>query len=192
NKVLKKPRKEYYLLYKPKNTISSSNDEKDRLNVVALIDTKQRIYPVGRLDYDTTGLLILTNDGAFTNAMASPSSKVGKIYLVYINGVITSSQIKELEKGVIIDGYKTKPAKVKLVSKDVKNNNSRIKLTLYEGKNHQVKKMIKAIGLEVKKLHREQYGHLQLKGLEPGMYRKITLKEVSQLLEIARNGYLDY
>lgn len=185
-KRLKKEKLEYYILFKPKGVISAASDDKGRTTVVDLIDkARTRIYPVGRLDYDTTGLLLLTNDGEFANKMMHPSNKIKKTYIAFINGLIGAEQIKKLEQGVMIDGYKTAKAKAKILEKDFKNKNSKVQMTISEGKNHQIKKMFEAVGLRVRKLHRQNYGHLNLNGLIPGEYRKLTKNEIEDLLLLA-------
>lgn len=177
---------EYYLLNKPKGVVTTTNDEKGRTTVIDLIDTKTRIYPVGRLDYDTTGILILTNDGELANLLASPSSNVDKTYIAKIEGQISIPSIQALRKGIVIDGVKTKKARVKLKSVDKKKNTSIVELTIHEGKNHQVKKMFEAIGHKVIKLRRERYANLDLKGLMPGEYRPLSIKEVKVLYSLCK------
>lgn len=192
NKKLKKKRKDYYVLFKPKSIISSTSDEHDRTTVVDLIETKERIYPVGRLDYNTTGLIILTNDGDFANLMMHPSSKIKKTYLAYVDGLIEASQAKELERGVMVDKQMTGKAKIKIVEKDFKNENSKVQITISEGRNHQVKKMFEAVGLKVRKLHRQSYGSINLSGLVAGEYRRLNQREVKDLIDLATTGYLQY
>lgn len=177
---------EYYLLNKPKGVVTTTSDEKGRKTVVDLIDTKTRIYPVGRLDYDTTGALILTNDGELANLLMSPNSLVDKTYIAKVEGIVTIPSIQALRKGVIIDGIKTKKAKVKLKSVDKKKNTSVVEITIHEGKNHQVKKMFESIGYKVVKLRREKYANLNLKGLMPGEYRFLTVKEVKVLYSLCK------
>ncbi|MDR3214841.1 MAG: rRNA pseudouridine synthase [Bacilli bacterium] len=185
NKILRRDRLEYYVLYKPKSIISSTSDDKGRDTVIDLIDSKVRLYPIGRLDYDTTGIIILTNDGEFANLMMHPRSKIEKTYLVYVDGLIGAEQIKKLEQGVLIEGRMTSKAKARIIEKDMKHDNTKLRITITEGRNHQVKKMINAIGLNVKKLHREVYGNVNLKGLIPGMYRELKKDEIEQLKLLA-------
>jgi len=180
-------------LFKPKSFISSASDEHDRETVVDLIDeAKGRIYPVGRLDYDTTGLIILTNDGEFANKMMHPSSKMKKSYIAFVDGLIEAEQIKKLEQGVMIDGKKTGKAKAKILHKDFKLKKSKVRIIISEGRNHQVKNMFEAVDLKVRKLHREAYGNLNLHGLVPGEYRKLKLTEVEDLLKLAKGELLEY
>lgn len=184
NKVLSKDEKEYILLYKPRGVVTTTNDDKERKTVLDLIDTTKRIYPVGRLDYDTTGVLLLTNDGELTNILIHPSNNIDKVYIAKINGILNGSQIKMLEKGVLIDDKKTSPCKVKVRKIDKKNNKSLVQLTIHEGRNHQVKKMFESVGFEVIKLKREKFAFLDLGGLKPGEYRKLSIKEVKKLYSL--------
>lgn len=172
---------EYYILNKPRGVISSVSDPCGRRTVVYLIETDARIYPIGRLDYDTTGVLLLTNDGELANKLMHPSSNIEKTYVVKVDGLVTGKDIKTLRNGVIINGNKTYPAKVKLKSYNKKTDKSIVVLTIHEGKNHQVKNMFKVLGYDVLKLKREKYADLGLVGLRVGEYRKLTNKEVSVL-----------
>lgn len=181
NNELKVEDKEYILLYKPRGIITSTKDEKGRKTVLDLIETKKRLYPVGRLDYDTSGLLLLTNDGELTNILSHPSNKIQKVYIAKINEAVDPKKVKSLEKGVIIDGIKTARAKVKIKKIDKKNNKSIIELTIHEGKYHQVKRMFETIGYKVTSLKREKYSFLTLEGLKSGEYRKLSIKEVKKL-----------
>ena len=177
---------EYYLLYKPREVISSAKDEVGRKTVTDLITTSERIYPVGRLDYDTTGLILLTNDGVLTNKLTHPSSHIEKTYVAKVEGLVSGYAIKKLREGIIIDGRKTSKAKVKLKSTDKKNNKSLVELTIHEGRNHQVRKMFEAVGYQVLKLKREKYANLDLRGLKPGEYRKLTNKEIAILYSMVK------
>lgn len=178
---------EYYLLNKPKGVVTTTNDEKGRKTVVDLIDTSTRIYPVGRLDYDTTGVLILTNDGELANLLMKPDSLVDKTYIAKVKGIVQIPDIQKLRNGVVIDGVKTRKAKVKLKSIDKKKETSILELTIHEGKNHQIKKMFEVLGYKVIKLRRERIGELNLKGLLPGEYRKLSIKEVKILYSLCKN-----
>lgn len=177
---------EYYLLYKPREVISSVTDEHNRKTVVDLINTDERIYPVGRLDYDTTGAIILTNDGILANKLMHPSSEIEKKYVAKVNGLVTGYEIKQLRSGVYIDGKKTAKAKVKLKKYDKKTDKSIVELIIHEGKNHQVKKMFESIHHDVLKLKREVYANLDLTGLKPGEYRKLTNKEIAILYSLIK------
>lgn len=182
NKSLKKENKEYILLYKPRGVVTTTSDEKGRKTVLDLIETNKRLYPVGRLDYDTSGLLLLTNDGELTNILIHPKNEIDKVYIAKINGIMNGFEIKTLEKGVLIDGKKTAPCKVKVRKKE--KDSSIIELTIHEGKNHQVKKMFETIGFKVLKLKREKLAFLNLSGLKPGEYRYLSIKEVKMLYSL--------
>lgn len=175
---------EYYILNKPRGVVTTTNDEHGRKTVVDLIDTSTRIYPVGRLDYDTTGLLLLTNDGELANKLMHPSSNIEKTYVAKIEGLISPLSVKKLKSGVVIDGYKTRPAKVKVKKYNKSTNKSIVEITISEGKNHQVKKMFEAVGHHVEKLKREKYAIFDIKSLKVGEYRKLTFKEISILYSL--------
>ncbi len=177
---------EYYLLNKPREVISSASDEHGRLTVVDLIKTSQRIYPVGRLDYDTTGIILLTNDGILANKLMHPSSNIEKKYLAKVEGLVTGYDIKRLREGIIIDGKKTAKCQVNLKKYDKKTDKSFVELTIHEGRNHQVKKMFLSLGHDVVKLKREKYANLDLTGLKPGEYRHLTNKEIAILYSLIK------
>ena len=176
--------KEYYLLNKPRGVLSTVSDDKGRKTVVSLIDTNKRIYPIGRLDYDTTGVLLLTNDGELTNILLHPKYEIEKVYLAKIKGIITGSDIFKLKQGVIIDNIKTSKCRVKLKSFNKKNNTSLVEITIHEGKNHQVKKMFQSVGYDVLKLTRIRFAFLDCKELKSGEYRKLSIKEVKKLYNL--------
>ena len=182
----KDTRKEYYLLNKPSGYICSLKDDKGRKVVTELINTKERIYPVGRLDYDTAGVLLLTNDGEFANILMHPSNEVEKTYLAIIEGVMTTEEIYKLKEGVVIDGIKVTPKRLKIKKKDLEKNKSKVEITIVEGRNHIVKKMFEAIGHPVNKLTRERLAFLDVKGLQSGEYRYLTNDEVKQLMKLKR------
>lgn len=173
--------KVYFLLYKPRGIISSSKDDKNRKTIVDLIDTDKRIFPVGRLDYDTSGIILLTNDGELSNKLLHPSKNIEKTYFAKVEGLVTKEELKKLNDGVLLDGIKTKKAKTKFIRYDKKTNSSYIRITISEGKNHQVKRMFKEINHEVKKLKRERFAFLDLTGLKVGEYRTLSIKEVKKL-----------
>lgn len=177
---------EYYLLYKPRGVVSTSNDDKGRKTVVDLINTPTRIYPVGRLDYDTTGVLLLTNDGKLANKLMKPNSEIDKMYIVKVDGIVTGYDIKRLRSGVVIDGRKTSRAIVKLKNISKEKKTSMVKIIIHEGRNRQVRKMIEAIGKKVLKLKRERYAFLDLKGLKVGEYRRLSNKEIAVLYSLVK------
>ncbi len=169
---------EYYLLYKPRGVVTTTNDDKGRKTVVDLIDTTARIYPVGRLDYDTTGVLLLTNDGVFANGLMHPANEIDKVYIAKVEGILSGYDVKRLKSGIMIDGRKTAKCHVKVRSIDKKKNTCIVELVIHEGRNHQVKKMIEAVGKKVIKLKRERFGIFDLSGLKASEYRRLTAKEV--------------
>lgn len=179
---------EYYLFNKPREVICSAKDDKNRKTVVDFIDASTRIYPVGRLDYDTTGLILLTNDGKLTNMLTHPSSNINKVYVAKINGILTGKDIYSLSRGIVIDGKKTSRAKIKVKSVDKYNNKSIIEVTIHEGRNHQVKRMFESLGYEVLKLKREKYAFLTLDKVGVGKYRTLTFKEVATLYGLCKKN----
>ena len=186
NKVLEKEEKEYYLLNKPREIITSTKDEKNRKTVVDLIDTNARIYPVGRLDYDTTGVLLLTNDGEFANILTHPKNEIEKVYIAKLNKIIKGEDIHKIEKGIKIDNQTVKPVKVKLKKIDTDNNTCLVQIIIKEGKNHEVKKIFESVGYQVNKLKRERIAMFTLNDLQSGKYRKLTTKEVAQVYALRK------
>ncbi|PWW30409.1 pseudouridine synthase [Cytobacillus oceanisediminis] len=176
----------YYLLYKPRGVISAVSDDKGRKVVTDYFEgIKQRIYPVGRLDYDTSGLLVLTNDGEFANLLMHPSNEIEKVYVAKVKGIPSRESIKNLQRGVILEDGKTAPARTKLLSMDKKKQTAIIEISIHEGRNRQVRRMFEAIGHPVLKLKRERYGFLTLQGLSAGDARELTAHEVKQLRALA-------
>ena len=186
DKVLlkKETNKEYYLLNKSRGIISSVSDDKNRKTVVDLIDTDSRIYPIGRLDYDTTGLILLTNDGELTNILSHPSNNIEKTYIAKIEGILSKENIDALKKGVMVDGKKCKPVRFKVRKKDLEKNTSLVEITIVEGRNHIVKKLFHELKHEVIKLKRESYAFLNLGNLKSGEYRMLSIKEVKKLYSL--------
>lgn len=181
NKVLKLEEKVVYLLNKPKNVISSAKDDKDRTTVVDLIDSKYRIYPLGRLDYDSEGLILLSNDGELMQKLTHPKNKIEKTYEVTIDGLINNKQIEKLEKGVKIDNYISAPATIKLLKTNDNKKTSFLLVTIHEGKNRQIRKMFKQVGYNVIKLKRIKEANISLGNLKSGQYRLLKPFEVKQL-----------
>lgn len=184
SKVIKNDLKEYYLLYKPRGIISSVTDDKGRKTVVDLIKTKTRIYPIGRLDYDTTGIILLTNDGELSNKLTHPSNDVEKEYMAKVKGFFKKEDAIKLSEGVVLDGVKTKKALFKLKRYDKKTDSSYVRVIISEGRNHQVKNMFQILGYDTLKLKRERYAFLTLDGLKSGEYRNLSIKEVKQLYSL--------
>ena len=173
----------YFLLNKPRGVISSVSDEHNRKTVVDYVDTPKRIYPVGRLDYDTTGLIILTNDGNLANSLMHPSNGVPKTYVAKLNKVLTPSDLMKLKSGVNIDGVVCKPLKAKIKKTDAEKDYSIVEITIVEGRNHIVKNIFKKLGYLVDKLSRVEYAFLTTDGLRSGEYRALSIKEVKKLYE---------
>ncbi|QKS71048.1 rRNA pseudouridine synthase [Paenalkalicoccus suaedae] len=175
----------YYLLYKPTGVISSVSDDKNRKVVTDFLPTESRIYPIGRLDYDTSGLILLTNDGDFANILMHPKYRINKTYVAKVEGVPEREDLKKLQHGIKLDDRKTSPAKVKIVKQDRTKGTAILEITIHEGRNRQVRRMLEAIGHPVIKLKREQYGFLTLHGLNAGEYRELKPHEVKKLRELA-------
>lgn len=185
--------KVYYLLYKPRQVLSAVSDSTNRRVVTDYFrGVHERIYPIGRLDYDTSGLLILTNDGALANLLMHPRYEVDKTYVAKIMGIPQPEDLAKFRKGIIIrHGRKTAPAYAKILSTDKRKNTAIVSLTIHQGMNHQVKLMFAAIGFPVLKLKRETYGQLTLDGLRPGEYRELRPHEIAQLTNLAKNKQND-
>lgn len=175
--------KVYFILYKPRGVISAAKDDKNRKVVTDFFqDIPQRIYPVGRLDYDTSGLVLMTNDGDLANKLMHPRYHVNKTYVAKVKGIPESNELERLRHGVLLDKtHKSSPAKTKLMSVDKKKNTALVSLTIHEGRYHQVKRMLKSVGHPVEKLKRETYGFLNLDGLTSGDFRKLTNQEITAL-----------
>lgn len=186
NVIVQREEKEYYLMYKSEGIITSTKDEKGRTTVVDLINSKKKIFPVGRLDYDTSGLLILTNDGELSNGLTHPKGDIEKMYSVKLKGILQGEDIKKLSNGILIDGIKTKKAKVKLKRVDKLNQKSYVDITITEGRNHQIKNMFDSLGFKVLKLKRKKYAFLTLDGLKIGEYRSLNNKEVGKLYNLIK------
>lgn len=175
----------YFLLYKPTGVISSVNDEKGRKVVTDFLHIEQRVYPVGRLDYDTSGLILLTNDGELANQLMHPKFQIDKVYIAKVKGIPTRENLRKLEKGIMLEDGKTAPAKVNFHSGNSKQGTAIIEITIHEGRNRQVRRMFEAIGHPVMKLKRERYGFLTAKGMNPGDVRELKPYEVKKLRESA-------
>lgn len=187
--IIEREQPVYYLLNKPRGVVSSVSDDKGRKTVLDLFpNVEQRIYPVGRLDYDTTGALILTNDGEFAQLLMHPKYEIEKTYVAKVKGRVEKPKLAKLEKGIMIEGKKSAPAKARLLSWDKQKETSMIELIIHEGQNHQVKKMLQAIGYPVEKLKREKYGHVSLQGLQPAEWRELKKFEVQKLIRAAKNN----
>jgi 23S rRNA pseudouridine2605 synthase len=182
NKVTLK-KNEYYILNKPKGYLSTVSDDKGRKTVLDLMPQGVgRIYPVGRLDYDSEGLLILTTDGALAQHLTHPSNEVPKTYLVKIEGTATETTLNPIRSGVEIDGYVTKKCKAHIV--ETNKAYTKIHITITEGKNREIRKMFESIGKEVMLLKRIRVGEISLRGLDRGAYRKLSQEEVAYLMSL--------
>ena len=186
--VPKKSEKYYYMMYKPRGYITTTNDERGRKTVMDLIaDVPVRVYPVGRLDKDSEGLLLLTNDGDFANLLTHPSHGVSKLYRVTVRPHATEEQIIALTDGVVLDdGTKTLPCAINVVTDEP--GRTVMEMTLKEGKNREIRRMCEAVGLEVVRLKRNAEGVVKLGMLKPGTYRELTKAEVNGLRAAAAKG----
>ena len=181
NTHLKKEDKEYYLLNKPRGYITSVSDDLNRKVVTELIDTNKRIFPVGRLDYDTTGLLILTNDGELSNILMHPKNNVEKTYIAKVENILTKEDLIKLKKGIVIDGKKCNITRVKVRKRDKIKNTDIVEISIVEGRNHIVKNIFESINHHVIKLSRISYGFLSLGTLKSKEYRILTKDEIKEL-----------
>lgn len=179
----------YILFYKPAQVITSVSDDRGRKVVTDYFkQIKTRIYPVGRLDYDTSGLLLLTNDGEFTNLMTHPRYKIKKKYVVKLKGYLMREEVKSLEQGVQLEDGVTQPAIIKVKNQDKDKNTTLVEITITEGRNRQVRRMFEHFGHQVTKLQRIEFGPLNLKGLNAGEGRVLTPHEVKMIRQIAEHG----
>lgn len=176
--------KVYYILYKPRGYVSTLHDERDRKKVVDLLKgVGARVYPVGRLDYDSEGLLLLTNDGALTYALTHPKHQITKTYLVRVEGVPTGENILKLARGIVLEDGPTAPAEVRLVGS--RDNKGLLEIIIHEGRNRQVRRMCEAIGHRVIRLQRTKVGPLALHDMKPGQFRPLSRNELRELFSAA-------
>lgn len=188
DEVINKEEKVVYIINKPKNVISSVKDEKDRTVVVDYVDTPYRIFPVGRLDFDSSGLLILTNDGELANMLLHPRYEVPKTYEVTINGFISVEQIKKLEGGIRVEDYTTGKCHIKQLKTNPNKETTLLRMTIYEGHNRQIRKMFEKIGFKVIKLHRIAEANIKIGNLVAGEYRRLKPFEVQSLKRYLEQG----
>jgi 23S rRNA pseudouridine2605 synthase len=172
----------YLVLNKPKDTITTLQDERGRKTVMSLVRSNRRIYPVGRLDRNTTGVLLLTNDGGFAHALMHPRHEVPKSYLITCETAVSAEHIDQLRRGVRLDDGKTAPAEVFVIPKTKRKE---IGVTIHEGRNRQVRRMLETLGYAVRKLERVAYGPVTTAGLKRGETRSLTHQEVRQLRALA-------
>ncbi|HEX5395089.1 MAG TPA: pseudouridine synthase [Candidatus Saccharimonadales bacterium] len=175
NKQIRLRKSRNILLYKPTGYVTTLKDPQQRRKVIDLLDISERVVPVGRLDYDTTGALLLTNDGELANKLMHPRFKVDKVYEAVVKGIITKEVINKLNTGIELEDGRTAPAKAKMIAEN------KIELIIHEGRKHQVKRMLSAVGMKVIALHRSKYAGLDLSGLKPGQWRDLTEDEVIRL-----------
>lgn len=173
----------YILLNKPIGYVTTADDQFDRDTVLDLVKVKERIVPVGRLDMYTSGALILTNDGDFVYKVTHPKHEIEKTYTVTVKGIVQNSEVEQLRKGVKIDDYTTKPAKVKILKTDIEKDISRLEITIHEGKNRQVRRMCEAVNRKVLALHRSKIGGIGVKDIELGKWRYLRENEIQKLVK---------
>ena len=176
--------KKYYLLNKPRGVISAVSDDKGRSTVVDYINTNERIYPVGRLDYDTTGLIILTNDGELTELLTHPKNQIPKTYVAKIEGLLNKDDIDRLRAGVMIEGRKAYIKDFKIKDKNFDAKTSIVEVTITEGRNHIVKKIFESLKHPVIRLSRIKIAFLEVENLKSGQYRELSIKEVKKLYSL--------
>ncbi len=181
----------YLVLNKPRGYICSVSDEFDRKIILDLVPDefkKFKVFPVGRLDYDTKGVILLTNDGEFMNKMVGPKSGIQKEYLVRVRGIMNNDALNRLQNGVMINGKMTLPALVSIESIDRDNSSSLVRITITQGMNHQIKEMFKVVGYEVKRLTRIRFGNIKIDDLSEGEIRRLTIHEVKTLIELSKKS----
>ncbi len=186
-KPLRKEKPVYILFHKPRGVISSVHDPEGRKVVTDFMpEIKERIYPVGRLDYDTEGLLLLSNDGEFTQLLTHPKHEIPKTYYATVKGVPHGSVLEQLSKGVMLEDGMTHPAEVEYVDVEPDESRSVISITIHEGRNRQVRRMLEAVQIPLIKLRRVAFGFLTLEGVRRGKYRMLKPNEVKELMDLAR------
>ena len=172
----------YILLNKPEGYITTVKDQFDRPSVLDLVsDIKERVYPIGRLDYETSGLLLLTNDGDLTYKLTHPKHEIDKTYVARVKGKLTKEEIERFKTGLKIEDYTTAPAKLKVIKYDEQRDSSLLEIKIHEGKNRQVRKMCKAINHPVLRLRRSAMGKIKIGNCEIGKYRYLTEDEIKYL-----------
>ena len=178
-KSIKPEKPVYYVMNKPAGTVCTASDEKERKTVIDIIKpaVKERVYPVGRLDYNTTGCLLITNDGEWANKITHPGSGIPKRYTAKIRGRASRAQVEKLIKGITVEGRKMKAKDAGIINKGKANDT--VFVTITEGMNHQVKKMMAALGMPPVWLKRSSVGKITVKGLEPGQFRRLNKEEIS-------------
>lgn len=187
--LIERENRVYYMLYKPREVISSVHDDKGRTIVLDYLpDVHKRIYPIGRLDYHTSGILLLTNDGNFANLLMHPRYEIEKEYVVKIEGIPREAELKKLKKGITSSEDLLKAISYKILSTNKNKNTMILQVILHEGKNRHIRRMMETLGFPVIKLKREKFGFLTLQGLRPGEYRSLTSQEVNQMKMLANKN----
>lgn len=175
-----KPKYRYIMLHKPRGYVTTMSDERGRKCIAELIeDIEERVYPIGRLDKDSEGLLLLTNDGEFANHIMHPKKHINKVYRVTVRPAVTDEMIDKLQTGIVLDGRKTAPAQVRVVTKQ--EGRVVLEIVIREGRNRQIRRMCESLGLEVARLKRVAIGTVKLGGLKQGMYRDLSEDEFKRL-----------
>lgn len=192
-KAIVRENKVYFIMNKPKKCVCTNGENEDRLRAIDLIDCDERIFTVGRLDYDTSGVLLLTNDGEFANLVTHPRHHIPKIYNLTINGVLSGEDIRKIKSGIVLDdGMKTLPAKIKHITYEKEKRQTTFDLTIVEGRNRQVKRMMEALGYQVRRLHRKQLAFLSVSDLSQGDYRILKPFEIKKLKALALDGTYEH
>ncbi len=182
---INKENKVYYVMNKPKKVLCSVSDDRGRETVIDYLNVQERVFPVGRLDYDTTGVLILTNDGEFANEIIHPRNHVEKTYEVSIKGILSKEDLKQIKKGIDLEDGKTLPAKVRVIAQNEEKQTIVLELIIQEGRNRQIKRMIEYFNCRVNRLHRVSIGPVTVKGLRVGESRILKPYEIKQLRHLA-------
>ncbi len=188
-KLINIDEKVYYLLYKPSGCLSNANDAKNRQVAADFIEEEtKRLFPVSKLDYDTSGILLLTNDGSFTELLSKSSAQINQVYQARLDGIIDPQSLKTLERGIVIAGTKYNRLKVKIKDKDRKNSSSLVSVNYVSGNSLPLKEIFNSLRYRPKKVKRVQFGNLFLDDLKPKQYRRLTIHEVKKLIHLAKHG----
>ena len=177
----------YFLLNKPKGYLSTAKDDRGRKTVLDLLpDVAERVFPVGRLDGRTEGLLLLTNDGALTNGLLHPAREIWKTYEAQVEGRVTQAKLRKLRSGVELEDGPTAPAKVRILDRNEQQDRTKLEIMIHEGRNRQIRRMCEAVEHRIRALKRTEFAGLNLSGVKRGAYRPLTAEEVAYLYELAR------
>jgi len=177
--IEKEKNKVYIMLNKPEGYVTTVKDEKSRKTIMDLINVEERIYPIGRLDYDSSGLLLLTNDGSIYNNLIHPKKIIDKVYIAKVEGIFTSKEIESFEKGIDIGGYITASSSIEILAEE--KSYSKVKITIHEGKNRQIRRMCSALSHDIISLKRVSIGNLNLGKLEKGQWRYLNKEEIEYI-----------